>query len=82
MGLATRGGCNETCLNINIPCRGCFGPVEGVKDAGAKYLSAITSVFNADEEETLKKIVDSLDDPAGYFYRFSLPTSMLENKLS
>lgn len=38
-GPATRDGCGESCMNINLPCRGCFGPVEGVEDSGAKLVS-------------------------------------------
>lgn len=77
LGPATRSGCNEACMNINMPCRGCFGPMEGVPDMGAKYLSAIASLIDAGSEEEMKKVIDGLDDPAGYFYRFSVPSSIL-----
>jgi F420-non-reducing hydrogenase small subunit len=29
MGPATRTGCGESCIKINMPCRGCFGPGRG-----------------------------------------------------
>jgi F420-non-reducing hydrogenase small subunit len=82
LGPATRGGCGESCISINIPCRGCFGPVEGVVDSGAKFVSALASIIDAEDDEDMKKVIDSIDDPAGYFYRFSLPVSLLRGKRS
>lgn len=79
-GIVTRGGCGEACININIPCRGCFGPVEGVADAGAKAISALASMFEAESEEDIKKVMDSVVDPAGYLYRFQTPVSTLRKK--
>ncbi|MBM3300106.1 MAG: oxidoreductase, partial [Deltaproteobacteria bacterium] len=80
MGPATRGGCEQSCINVNIPCRGCFGPVPGVADAGARYLSALTSMLKADTDEDARQVIDSIYDPAGYFYRFCLPSSILGRK--
>jgi F420-non-reducing hydrogenase small subunit len=80
MGPATRTGCGETCININIPCRGCFGPVEGVKDAGAKYISALASIIDAEDEKDVRQFVDKLNDEVGYLYRFSVPSSILRKK--
>ena len=39
LGPATRGGCAGRCIEANMPCRGCFGPPEAVKDQGARVLS-------------------------------------------
>lgn len=80
LGPAIRSGCGEACININIPCRGCFGPVEGVVDSGAKFLSALASIIDADTEEEVRRVIDTIDDPAGYAYRFSLPTSILRKR--
>lgn len=80
MGPATRSGCGETCMNINIPCRGCFGPMDGIADLGAKYVSALASILDVQNEEELTRIVDQLVDPVGYLYRFSLPVSALGKK--
>ncbi|RPI21000.1 MAG: oxidoreductase [Acidobacteria bacterium] len=77
MGPATRGGCGETCLRINTPCRGCFGPVEGVEDAGAKFLSAFASLVKATTDEQVQVIMEKFHDPAGCLYRFTQPTSTL-----
>ena len=80
MGIATRDGCGESCININMPCRGCFGPVEGVEDAGAKFISALAALFDAEDDEAMKKLIDKLDDLAGYTYRFALPVSLLKKR--
>jgi F420-non-reducing hydrogenase small subunit len=63
-----------------MPCRGCFGPVEGVTDQGAKYLSAFASLIQGETEEARKKVADQLVDPTGYFYRFTTASSLLKKK--
>jgi F420-non-reducing hydrogenase small subunit len=80
MGPATRSGCGEVCMGINLPCRGCFGPVEGVADMGAKYLSALAALVDAENEGKAEQIIDQLLDPAGYFYRFTTASSILQKK--
>jgi F420-non-reducing hydrogenase small subunit len=57
----------------------------GVEDQGAKMLSAIASVIGAgspemenDElESAITAVTDTLVDPAGTFYRFSMAHSLL-----
>ncbi len=80
MGIATRGGCGESCININMPCRGCFGPVEGVEDSGAKFISALAAMLDVESDEEMKQLMDKLDDIAGYTYRFTLPVSLLKKR--
>jgi len=82
MGPAIRSGCGETCIRIGMPCRGCFGPVMGIKDAGAKFLSALAALFDAEKEEEVAKAVETVVDPAGYCYRFSLPAFTLRRNKS
>lgn len=85
MGPATRAGCGALCPQVSMGCRGCYGPLEGVEDQGAKMLSAIASVIGAgnpemeeDElEEVIQAVVDTIPDPAGTFYRFSMAHSLL-----
>jgi F420-non-reducing hydrogenase small subunit len=77
MGPATRGGCGSICLDANMPCRGCYGPLPNVIDQGAKMLSALSSLFDADTEEDIQKLADSVVDPIGTFYRFSLARSLM-----
>jgi len=82
MGPATRGGCGERCIRGNMPCRGCFGPTPDALDPGLKILSAIASRGEADTEESSRAFADSLADPLGTFYRFSLPSSMLKRRVT
>ena len=82
LGPATRDGCGEACMNINIPCWGCFGPVEGVEDSGAKFISALTSILDVQNDEDIERIADQILDPVGYSYRFALPSSILQRKVN
>lgn len=81
MGPVTRGGCDERCIKGNMPCRGCFGPVNQVEDQGMKFISALGSIFEAKEDEDIEKLVASIQDPAGTFYRFSMAKSYLKHKV-
>jgi F420-non-reducing hydrogenase small subunit len=77
-GPATRGGCGMTCVKVNMPCRGCFGPPPGVADQGAKMLSAIASIYVGESPEEISKMLEEVVDPAGTFYRFGMADSMLK----
>jgi F420-non-reducing hydrogenase small subunit len=88
MGLATRGGCGALCPQVGMGCRGCYGPLEGVEDQGARMLAAIASAINVgkpgeDEAEVanrLDQVMDTIADPAGTFYRFSMAHSILRRR--
>jgi F420-non-reducing hydrogenase small subunit len=77
MGPATRSGCGESCIKINMPCRGCFGPVPGVIDHGSRFLSAFATLIKTDVDADSKEAMAAIPDPAGYFYRFSQASSTL-----
>lgn len=79
-GIATRSGCGAKCPQVGMGCRGCYGPNEGVIDHGAKILTGIASVLDANTPEEVDAILDTLPDPAGYFYRFHLPGSLLRRR--
>ena len=81
MGPATRSGCGERCINANMPCRGCFGPTRDVRDQGAKFLSALASIIDITDKDAVEKIVESLPDPAGLVYMYSLPSSLLRRSV-
>ena len=80
MGPATRSGCGFRCITGNMPCTGCFGPTDEVMDQGAKAISAIASMIDFNDEKDIEKLTDKIVDPAGTFYRYSLPTSLLKRR--
>ncbi len=80
LGPATRGGCEALCTRGNMPCTGCFGPTSRVRDFGAKALSATASIIDSNDEKQIDHILDTLPDPVGMFYRYSLPASLLRRK--
>ena len=85
LGPVTRSGCGERCIKANMPCRGCMGPTSEVRDQGAKAVSFIASILGVEDEEKLseeevQKLIDKIVDPAGTFYRFSLPGSLLRRR--
>ncbi|MBW1859994.1 MAG: hypothetical protein JRI70_07965 [Deltaproteobacteria bacterium] len=45
-------------------------------------MSFLASMIDSTDEQELERIMDSIPDPAGLFYRYSLPTSMLKGKVS
>jgi len=85
MGIATRSGCGALCPSVGIGCRGCYGPPDGVIDQGAKMLSALASVIDVGDEtmeddeleHKIQAVIDTIPDPAGTFYRFSMAHSIL-----
>jgi F420-non-reducing hydrogenase small subunit len=80
MGPSTRSGCGVRCIKGNAPCKGCYGPPSDVIDPGAKMMSAIATMIDAKESEEIEKIIEDIVDPAGTFYRFSLPVALLRKK--
>ncbi|MEW6182734.1 MAG: F420-nonreducing hydrogenase [Bacillota bacterium] len=75
LGAVTQGDCGALCPKVNIPCRGCGGPVPGVKDFGLRAISAVASLLENEE------LVDRIPSPVKLFYRYSLPASMLGRKI-
>ncbi len=78
LGPATRGGCNAQCIKANMPCRGCFGPLDNISDHGARIMSMVSSLIGSDDIEEIKRIVNTIPDPAGLFYRYSLASSIIK----
>lgn len=84
LGFATRGGCGARCINVNMPCRGCYGWLPAAADPGAEAISAIASVAG-DWEDYLQppKIMEALEavkDAVGIFYQFTLPSAIIKKK--
>ena len=78
MGPATRSGCGGLCVAVGVPCRGCDGPPAGVKDQGAKMVSALASVIDSQDPAEIDAIIAEIADPVGTFTRFSLASSMFK----
>ena len=74
-GPATRQGCQPGCVEVGMPCRGCFGPVSGAGDEGAATLATFGSLLcgAAGEREALAA---ALPDPAGTFWRYGWAAGM------
>jgi len=77
LGPATRAGCGLPCVNGNMPCRGCYGPPEGVVDQGSKLISAVAALVDTDDPQALRNILAGIVDPVGLSYRFGLAESIL-----
>lgn len=81
LGPATRSGCGAACVSANMPCTGCLGPTSRVKDYGAKAMSAIASLVDAEDEKEIATLMEQIVDPVGTFYRYSLPASLLHRRV-
>jgi F420-non-reducing hydrogenase small subunit len=81
MGPATRQGCGAQCLAGNMPCTGCFGGTDRVKDQGAKILSSLCANLVAKEEAEIDAVLAGIPDPVGTFYRYGLAKSLLRRKV-
>ncbi len=78
-GSATRSGCGAACPHSGSPCVGCYGPLDGVLDHGARLMSAVASVIDSRDPQEIERILDGIPDPAGMFYRFGLAGSLLRS---
>jgi F420-non-reducing hydrogenase small subunit len=76
-GPATHAGCGALCVEANMPCRGCYGPPDDVEDQGAALIDAIVAGFEGESDEEIRRVLNTVVDPVGTFYRFSLASSFL-----
>ncbi|MFH1737800.1 MAG: oxidoreductase [bacterium] len=81
LGPATRSGCGAACVKGNMPCTGCLGPTNRVRDYGAKALSVIASILDSNDEQEITTLLGRIVDPEGTFYRYSLPASLLYRRM-
>jgi F420-non-reducing hydrogenase small subunit len=80
MGPATRAGCEALCVRGNMPCTGCYGPTSRVRDQGAKILSCLAALLENKDEQEIDRVLGTIPDPVGTFYRYALPGSLLRRK--
>ncbi len=85
MGPVTRSGCEASCPEMNLPCKGCFGPPPKVDDQGAEMLNSLASILQIGDEgkamESEENVLANLPDPIGTFYSFSLANSIFGGKV-
>ncbi len=89
MGPATRSGCGAQCLTVDMPCTGCGGKAPNVPEQGAAMISALASILGYDgvegkasyTEKEIEELINQVKDPAGTFYMYSLPASILKRKV-
>ncbi len=78
-GPVTQGDCGASCINVNIPCRGCGGPIPGIEDYGARCLTAMASCLA--DDATAKKLIAQFNDMSKLFYRYSHSIGTLNQKV-
>ncbi|MBM9613107.1 F420-nonreducing hydrogenase [Desulfobulbus rhabdoformis] len=79
-GPVTQGDCGASCLNVNIPCRGCGGPIPGIKDFGARCVSTLAS--SMENEAVAEQFIDKYNDMAKMFYRYSHTASKFNHRVA
>jgi F420-non-reducing hydrogenase small subunit len=91
MGVATRQGCHALCPKVNMPCIGCYGAPEGIRDQGAAMAGALAAAIDVTKAATVAQrhgddavagyvddVLDTVPDWVGTFYKFSLAASSLD----
>jgi len=78
LGPVTQGDCNASCLKVNVPCRGCGGPLPGLTDFGARAISSLASILDDDAVEQLLKKYPTFTK---LLYLYSLPTALINKKI-
>ncbi len=86
LGPATRGGCQAPCMEAFMPCTGCGGPNPNSVDQGASMISALSSILGLEGEEEMSeeevdKLIEKIVDPVGTFYKYGLPTAIVNRRL-
>jgi F420-non-reducing hydrogenase small subunit len=81
LGPVTRDGCGHQCVKAsNMPCRGCYGLPPDISDQGAKMIGALGSLIDSKDPAEIARIVGELPDQAGYYYRFSAASGLLQRR--
>jgi F420-non-reducing hydrogenase small subunit len=80
-GPAVHAGCEALCPQVNLGCRGCYGPADGIQDVGAKLAGSIASIIDSDDPAEIQAAVDQIVDPVGTFYRFGLAGSLVGRRI-
>ncbi|MHB9034768.1 MAG: NADH-quinone oxidoreductase subunit B family protein, partial [Anaerolineae bacterium] len=76
-GPGTHAGCGAACIKANMPCRGCYGPPDGIHDQGTAILDAVAAGLAGQTDQEIQAALNSIVDPLGTFYRYSYAVSQL-----
>ncbi len=76
LGAMTQGDCGASCPSVNMPCRGCGGPLPEVKDFGAKCIATIGSMLK--NPQLAGDIKKKYQDLRKLFYRYSFVGSFID----
>lgn len=57
-----------------------MGPLDGVRDQGAKAISFVASLIDETDPGKIAEIVSGIADPAGLFYRYCLAASLIKTR--
>lgn len=74
LGPFTEGFCGASCPKVGIPCRGCGGPLPGVKDYGAQAMSSLGALLT---DEAVEQLLKKYPNLVKLFYRYTFPGSWL-----
>ena len=69
-------------------CRGCYGPLDGIEDQGARMVGALAAVLRVGSPDDaapalaarLSAVADALVDPVGTLYRHGLAHALLARR--
>jgi F420-non-reducing hydrogenase small subunit len=88
-GPATRGGCGALCPAANMPCTGCYGPLDRTADPGAAALAALAAAVDPGEcsgkeeasvHDRIREALGGVADPVVTFYRYSLAATVVADR--
>ncbi len=78
-GPATQGDCKAACIKVNMPCRGCGGPMAGAKDYGARIIDFLSSIIA--KEEVVDEISRIYPNFARMIYTYTLPSALIPGRV-
>lgn len=78
-GPATQGDCNAACMSVNMPCRGCGGPMPGAGDYGAKVIDFLSSMI--EKEEVVDDLSRTYPNFARLIYTYTLPSALIPGRV-
>jgi F420-non-reducing hydrogenase small subunit len=78
-GPASQGDCRAACINVNMSCRGCGGPMPSAGDYGAKVIDFISSLIEKDG--VVDEISRAYPSLARLIYAYTLPSALIPGRV-